>query len=171
MFSVLDRLTDLRVADVMRRDVVKVPSYHTMREAAAILTTHEISGAPVVDDKDHCIGVITAIDFARYEANVAHCGSDSGLREHHLRQAQGDAPYQIQAERPDLVSERMSTAVQSIRADAPLIEAAREMCVAHLHRLIVLDGHGHVEGVLTTLDVVAALVNAVEEQRGPRRVK
>jgi CBS-domain-containing membrane protein len=169
MLTVLDRLAHLRVADVMRRDVVTVPARSTMSEAAAILARYEISGAPVIDDKEHCVGVITATDFVRREADWAAAGAAAPSDDFRLNRRGGDAPYCINYERNDLVADRMSPAVQAIRADATLIAAAREMCGAHLHRLIVLDEHARVAGVLTTLDVVAALVNAVEEQWGPGR--
>lgn len=166
MLTALDRLANLRVSDVMHREVVTIPARSTMQEAAAVLAYHGISGAPVVDDKDHCVGVITATDFVRREADWADAAAAG---EHRLCKDTREGPYCISYERSDLVSERMSPAVQSIRAEASLVAAAREMCAAHLHRLVVLDPQGRAAGVLTTLDVVAALVNTVEEQWGPGR--
>ena len=57
----------------------------------------------------------------------------------------------------------MTTAVQSITADDPMTEAARRMCAAHVHRLPVLDHNARVIGLVTTLDIVAALLGAIEE--------
>jgi predicted transcriptional regulator len=57
----------------------------------------------------------------------------------------------------------MSALVQTVGPDRPLTEAARLMCHNHIHRLLVLDAQGRPTGVVTALDIVAALINAVEE--------
>jgi CBS domain-containing protein len=57
----------------------------------------------------------------------------------------------------------MSPSVWSIDADATLIDAARLMCGKHIHRLPVLNREGKVVGVISSLDLVAAMVHAVEE--------
>jgi CBS-domain-containing membrane protein len=44
------------------------------------------------------------------------------------------------------------------------------MCDEHIHRLPVLDGSGRITGVITSLDIVAAMANAADEQRqSPKR--
>jgi CBS-domain-containing membrane protein len=57
----------------------------------------------------------------------------------------------------------MSPSVQSVDAGASLVAAARMMCTAHLHHLPVIDEEDRPIGILSTLDVVAAMVNAVDE--------
>jgi CBS-domain-containing membrane protein len=57
----------------------------------------------------------------------------------------------------------MSPSVRSIDADATLIDAARAMCGKHVHRLPVLDARGKVVGLISSLDLVAAVVHAIEE--------
>jgi len=68
---------------------------------------------------------------------------------------------QIVADR-DTVNCYMASAVQSIAADASLLKAGRMMCTAHLHRVPVLDGE-RVVGIVSTMDIVAAMLNAVDE--------
>ena len=63
----------------------------------------------------------------------------------------------------DDVASRMSRSVQSIAADATVIEAARAMCAEHVHHLPVLDEDRCVLGLVSSLDIVAAMVHAVEE--------
>ena len=68
------------------------------------------------------------------------------------------------AELPDDdVRSNMTAAVQSISADDWLTTAARRMCAAHVHRLPVIDAKGHVVGMVSSLDIVAAMVGAIEE--------
>ena len=44
-----------------------------------------------------------------------------------------------------------------------MIDAAREMCAQHVHRLPVVDAGGKVVGLVSSLDLVAAMVGALEE--------
>ncbi len=126
----------------MRRDVVMTPADGTLAAAAAKLLEHDISGAPVVDDAGYCVGMLSAFDFVRHE----------------VLRAIGSEPKDA-----ELVREHMHPTARSIGATAPLLDAARQMCDAHLHRLPVLDAAGKVVGMISSLDIVAALVGAIDE--------
>jgi CBS-domain-containing membrane protein len=164
MKSPTDRLATLRVRDVMHTDVATVAAHQTMGEASEALVDHQISGAPVVDDKGRCVGVLTATDFVRHQRTL-HKDEDRFCRSKTDFGCCGQSPLEATVVRGDVVSAWMSPAIQTIDADASLLTAANEMCLAHLHRLFVLDGHGRPIGVLTTLDLVAAMVNAIEESK------
>jgi CBS domain-containing protein len=108
------------------------------------------------------VGVLSASDFVRHRQPG---GVASGLeaQSHFMRQASPEAPLSIDGESNDLVSKHMSRGVQTVAADAPLLTAARMMCAEHVHRIPVVSSHGNPSGVITSLDIVAALVGAIEE--------
>ena len=83
--------------------------------------------------------------------------------EHILVQDEPGQPYHIEEVSTDAVSNHMSTAVQTIWEKAPIMDAARMLCMEHIHRLIVLDESERPAGVLSSLDLVAAMIQAVEE--------
>ncbi|MFM2096303.1 MAG: hypothetical protein RIS70_3427, partial [Planctomycetota bacterium] len=56
--------------------------------------------------------------------------------------------------------------VQSIAESAPLSHAAKIMCLQHVHRLPVVDASGKPVGIISSMDLVAALSNAAEELIG-----
>jgi CBS domain-containing protein len=143
MTTPLDRLRSLRVADVMSRRVVSVSAAQSMDEAAETFVRSEVSGAPVVDDMGRCSGMLSALDFVKRRAPS---GARAGVSSWDER-----------------VEGHMTPAVQSIKASAPLAEAARIMAIAHVHRLPVLDDQARPQGMITALDVVSALVHAVDE--------
>lgn len=58
-------LFDLTAADLMVRDVVRLPEQLSLREAAQLLLRHHISGAPVVDAQGRCVGLLSSADFLR----------------------------------------------------------------------------------------------------------
>jgi CBS-domain-containing membrane protein len=164
MAAVLDRLQSLRVADVMSRQVVPLYTYQTMGEAAAVFAEHRISGAPVLDERGRCVGILSTADFVcpdrpgEYPASIT-------AGETTVPRRGPNGPWEIQDVSPNRVSVHMAPAVQSVAAQTALVEAGRMMCAQHVHRLPVLDNQGRPQGIVTSLDIVAAVVKAVEEQR------
>jgi len=138
----IERLRTLRVADVMTRPVIPVSREWTLERAAAAFGEHKISAAPVVDGEGACVGILSATDLLR---RVAEAESGVGKRPR--------------------ASDYMSSGVQAVAPDAPLLLAARMMCLQHLHRLPVLDHENRPVGIISCMDVVAALVNAMDEMK------
>jgi CBS domain-containing protein len=56
----------------------------------------------------------------------------------------------------------MTPAVQSVSPNTPLLRVAQIMSVEHIHHLPVIENE-RVVGVVSTLDVVSTMVNAVDE--------
>lgn len=162
MNSAIERLLSLRVSDVMTRDVVSVPADRAMPVAAATLVDSRISGAPVVNEGGRCVGVLSAADFVRRAV-----WTDEDVRPKRTRECCPSTTPETDGDRhrpaTDLVASYMSPAVHSVNVGRPFMDAARLMCQHHVHRLMVLDDDGRLAGVLTSLDLVAALIAAIEE--------
>ena len=139
-----ERLRNLLVSHAMARNVVTVREDQLLVEVAEGLFDKGITGAPVVNAHGKCVGMITSVDFMRRQ------GTETG-----------DTLWTAPAN--EGVGHLMTRGVRTILDDAPLLEAARLMCEKHIHRLPVTDAEGQLVGILTSLDVVAALVNAEDE--------
>lgn len=164
MFPAIDRLQSLKVGDVMAASVVHVEAQQSMDAAAEVLIKHQISGMPVVDEEQRCVGVISATDFVRQSrSEPSDTGESPALAKHELVRGSGDGEFSIEERQGDRVQDFMAPAVQAIRSDEPMLTAAKMMCNQHIHRVPVLDRRGHLVGILSSLDVVAAMVNAIEE--------
>jgi predicted transcriptional regulator len=159
MNSAIERLLTLRVCDVMSRNVVSIAATKNMSEAAGVLTQHFISGAPVVGQQGQCVGMLSAIDFVRCVAGT----DDPTLSRDREQNGSGDRRHSCPAPATDTVASHMSALVQTVQTDQSLTDAARLMCQNHIHRLVALDHQGRPAGVITSLDIVAAMINAVEE--------
>ena len=154
----MQKLANLRVEQVMARDVITVHEDSSMIEAARMLHNYGITGAPVVDDFGRCVGVLSASDFvqSKYEVGcncVTHVVTNiecSGL----LRAEELD---------DESVRAHMSPNVQKIRGHRSIIDAGNIMCHEHIHRLIVVDRQGKPVGIITSLDLVSAMVNAPQD--------
>lgn len=142
MNRAMDRLRSLRVCDVMTKQVFTVSGDDSLSNVLTTYSEKDISFAPVVDKQQRCIGVISAIDF---------------LGKGFTRQSGGDY------DRQELVRDRMSRSVHCVAANELLLKAAQVMSACHVHRLPVLGPRGVVEGVISTMDITSAVVNAVDE--------
>jgi CBS-domain-containing membrane protein len=152
----IKRLQDLRVADAMSRKVACISGSDTMHRAAGVLANHSATGAPVIDDAGRCIGVLSATDFITFEMERSEELPAHG-RVTNRPPRGGDVAW-------NSVQRFMATAVQTISDQAPLLQAAKMMCGEHIHRIVVLDDRSIPIGIVTTLDVVSALLSAINEQ-------
>ncbi len=156
MFPEIERLKSLTVSDVMCRKLIEVSANQTMCEAAKAFAENHVTSAPVIDEQGRCIGMLSAADFIQRD-----CPQFSDM-DHHELAAQGRDECLSIEPTSDMVSSYMTTGVQSVAAGTSLLQAAREMAAAHIHHLPVLENDRPI-GVVSTMDVVAAVINAVDE--------
>ena len=60
----------LKLRDIMTADVVTLSPETTLREAADILATHHVGGAPVMEDGGRVVGVVSQGDLLAFEASA-----------------------------------------------------------------------------------------------------
>jgi CBS-domain-containing membrane protein len=155
MNSAIERLIGLRVADVMNHTVVTVSESDDMQLAAQRIFDAQVTGAPVVNAVGECVGMLSASDFV---------GRDAGRHELQLLTRRSpNEPYSIECLNDNLVGTHMSPIVQTVSEESAVLDAARIMCREGIHRLVVVDGRKHPVGIVSTLDLVAAMVAAIEE--------
>lgn len=165
MSEAITRLESLQVQDVMSKDVVQVSANQTMSEAATVFADHGVSAAPVMDEQGHCDGILSATDFLCRECREAESGEHSLTSDsHRLVSPAGDGPMYIGSLSENLVSSHMTRAVQSVAPDVSLLKAATIMNAEHVHRLPVIDNHGRAMGLISTMDIVSSLLNAIDEE-------
>lgn len=68
----LAALAQIKIKTIMTRNPVHVPYNFSIDETAELLLEHKISGAPVVDDMDNLVGVITQTNL--YKALISLTG-------------------------------------------------------------------------------------------------
>lgn len=160
----IDNRQPTRVSDVMAHEVVEVPMHETMAGSAEILRNSNVSGAPVVDERGHCIGVISNTDFAEQESlgRITAAAAASGLN-YRVARCDVDGLYFIEEIASGEVDTQMSAPVRTVSSDASLAEAGQIMCQHHVHRLIVLDSAQRPLGVLSSLDLVRAAYDQTME--------
>ena len=163
MFTGISRLKSLSVGDVMSRDVVELFQDQTMEEAVQVFASQHVSSAPVLDDRGRCVGILSSSDFLKQKPDGSR---GSGASNHQLNQANSEAPFDLESP-GNFVALYMTTAVQTVAPTEPLLQVARIMCAEHIHHLPVVEGDRAV-GIVSTMDVVAALLNTLDEMHAKR---
>jgi len=155
------RLLDLTAADLMSRDVITLSGPMSLRAAAHRLAMAGISGAPVVDDTGRCIGVLSATDLVRWldrGPSPSACPAvGSGFSTEWAAEAE-DRP-------PDDVEHAMTPNVILATPETPVGELARAMLEAHVHRIVVVGEGGRPVGVVSSMDVLAAVATEDDRER------
>lgn len=147
----------LLARDLMSRPVKRLTSSTTVRDAAAFLVRHGISGAPVIDARGRWLGVFTQRDLARHVQNrIVPMHRDRTLESR--EPVEGAEPGNLGA---TPVKELMTRGLFTVFPDASFEEVVRTMVSFGIHRVFVIDeGTGELEGVITTMDVLRGLVGA-----------
>jgi acetoin utilization protein AcuB len=102
-------------------------------KAFEIMQEKDLHHIPVVNENEAVVGILT-----RFDLKVASM---------HYKEADVD------------VSEVMHSPVVTISPGEPLSEAARQMIDNRIGGLPVVDGEGHMVGILTETDLLRALID------------
>lgn len=62
----------MKVSEFMTKEVISIPSGHTVEDAAKLMLDKNISTLPIVDSQAHLVGILTESDFIGQDANIPH---------------------------------------------------------------------------------------------------
>jgi CBS domain-containing membrane protein len=150
----------LTAADLMSRDVMIIPRDMSLRAAGHLLSERHVTGAPVVNEKGECIGVLSATDFM-------HWVGEHGDKPRHHDPGCFHSAWQTgdwDNVPADEVANYMTADPVTVPSGASIIELAQKMTDAHIHRIIVVDGQRRPIGIVSSTDILAAV--AYSEFRG-----
>jgi CBS domain-containing protein len=147
----------MRVQDLMTRNVLTVRTAAPLKDAAALLDEHRISGLPVVDDDRHVLGVLS-------EGDILFKASGPPERPSLLERLVAVPSTRFD---PKLaartVGEAMSAPALTIGPRRPVTEAATTMIDEGVNRLPVVDDEQRLIGIVTRADLVRAFVRSDAE--------
>jgi CBS-domain-containing membrane protein len=138
---VIGSTSRLRVRDVMSTDVATCRATDSDQHAAQLMWDRDCGVVPVVDDREHAIGVVTDRDLCM--ASLTKGRSLAGLA----------------------VGEAMSGQVHACEADDALEDALGLMRRHRVRRLPVLDADRRVVGMLSLNDLVLAVEDGGRRDR------
>lgn len=155
MVATLQRWTTLQASDLMTQSVVLVPRQMSLCAAARLLSQAQVSGAPVVDEDGRCIGVLSNTDFLHYAEREGRRSGPCRTEAIHAWQIVAD-----QATDDENVGDCMTPDPVTVAPHTPIQQLARMMIDAHIHRLIVVDKEKRPIGIVSSIDILAAVAQA-----------
>lgn len=123
-----------RVQDYMTRRLITLTPQMGIQRAIQLLLEHRVSGAPVVNDAQQLIGVLSKKDCLKAVLNASYFQELAGS-----------------------VSDYMSTDVETLAPDLELVEAAKHFLGSHYRRFPVVQD-GQLVGQISRADVLRALL-------------
>jgi predicted transcriptional regulator len=155
-----------RAEAVMTSDVIALRPDMSLAEAAEILQEHQVSGAPVVNHQGVCVGVLTAADFVKSEQyrgatsrfSEAVSWTSNRLPEDFFSEDLAGLRDRIVPSTGCQVSQVMTRDLMTVSQRTQLKHVIACMVTARVHRVFVLDPDDRLAGVITTMDILAALL-------------
>ena len=147
------------VADIMDREPATVTPDTKVRDVIEVLQTHDLPGVPVVDEVRKVVGIVTESDLVISDENadfhlphfVNIMGADIFLESTKHFEKRAQKAFASTA------GEMMTADPLTVGPDEPAEHAAKLISERHHNRLPVVDDTGRLVGVVTRIDVLAAL--------------
>lgn len=153
-------MKELRVRDLMTTQVLTVKPTDTIKRATIKFAVDNVTGAPVVDNRNHVIGMITEVDILnlilRYQDRL---DKDTGPAHSLLSlPMDGDTADPLLAEANKAISEMkveeiMTRSVLTTSPDEKIVGALQKMMKLRVNRLPVLE-QGVLVGILSRSDII-----------------
>jgi len=121
------------VKKYMSKNVVTLTPEMDLLRAGHVLISHDITGAPVLDEHDKLVGILTERDCIRVAIQADYHGIPGGI-----------------------VKDHMSVNPQSVDPGDSILKLAQLFLNGRFHRYPVLD-NGHLVGVISRRDVMRAM--------------
>lgn len=149
-------MNDLTAADIMRSPVFTVKEDDSVQELAALLAKKKISGAPVLNNQNRVVGIVSEGDLVSQDADIHFPHYIELLG--NIIYLESVKKYEERLEKAAASSVRdiMTTDVVTVQKDSELHEIATLMTERQVNRLPVLDGDVLI-GIITRADVVRAM--------------
>jgi len=148
----------MKISQLMQPEVVVAREAQSLKEAAATLVAHGISGMPVCNESGQVVGVLSEADVLYKERGrmEPRGGALAWLFEDDNAEARAKAQAQT-------VAEAMTTPAITIGPGATAAGAARLMLEHGINRLPVVAEDGRLIGIVTRADLVRAFTRADHE--------
>jgi CBS domain-containing protein len=149
--------SEYAVADIMTVEPLVIAQDETLHSALEIFADNRVSAIPVVDDHNKVVGILSITDLVNLLREVQTDLSALWSAN------QNDRDYLLGALKEEsgqmLISEIMSTPVETVKATHNVIVAAQIMAREQFRHLPVVDSHHHPVGMLSSTDFVRAIAD------------
>ncbi len=146
----------LKAVDIMSQNVITINSNASVKELAKLLTSHKISGVPVLDESGKIIAVATESDLID-QSKKLHIPTVITILDSVFYL---ENPDKMESEMKKIagtkVADICSGPPQCVHPDTPLDELATLMAEKNIHTLPVMDDG--LVGVIGKKDIIKTLI-------------
>ncbi len=155
----------VQVKDAMEKNVIKFHADDKIIDISQSLRENKISGAPIVDDDNKVIGIISEGDIMRLlEVHSPRLNlilpSPLDWIELPIRMKYefDEIAEDMNRAASVIIGDIMTKHVKTIKEDADISDAAQLMDRHSINRLPVVDDNGKLIGIVTRGDLISAMV-------------
>jgi CBS domain-containing protein len=155
----------MKIEDAMEVNVVKFKSTDKIVDVAQVLRNNKISGAPVVNDENHVVGILSEGDIMRMlefhspKINlILPAPLDLIELPVKMKHEMDELAEDMERASSVLIGDIMTKKVVTISKDAQIADAAEFMDSHHIKRLPVVDDNHKLIGIVTRGDIIGAMV-------------
>ncbi len=145
--------------DIMQEDVVRLHTLTPIERAIELLEEYQISGAPVVDEAEELVGVLSMSDVLHRDRSVQRDGGEERYGYYRFNPLSdrdeffSREDYELESLGRELVADWMTPKVVAVEPEASLKQVCHLMDEEKVHRvLVVVDKR--VVGLISSLDIV-----------------
>jgi CBS domain-containing protein len=146
----------LTAKDLMSTNVITVTPETAVQELARVLSENRISGAPVLDEQDKVVGVVTESDLI-FQNKKVHIPTTIAILDAFFFL---EGPDKMEKEMKKIAGSKVKdifvSEVIAVQQDTPLDEIATLMAEKKIHTLPVLDNTSLV-GVIGKYDIIRTI--------------
>ena len=141
----------LLAKDVMTVEVISVTPTTSLKETAAAMAAHGISGIPVIDDRSTVVGVISEKDFLFHMGAkrmrsimkvIAQCLNSNGCVAFPMRTGHA--------------KDIMTSPAHTVFEGTPVVEVASLFAEKEINRVPVIEKNGCLAGIVARADIFRA---------------
>ena len=147
----------LTAKDIMSTETITVLPSMAVDELARLLCERKIGGAPVVDEANNLLGVVTESDLIDQAKNVHLPTVISILDSFIFLESPEKLDKEIRKMAGRTVKDILTKDPITVSTDTPLNEIATIMSEKKVHTLPVLDQNGAIVGIVGKLDLIKTI--------------
>jgi len=159
--STTKSIDDLTAGEVMKTEPITAEPWMTARQFAQMLEEEEISGAPVVDQQGHLVGIASRGDLIHQSISLNNDNDLDFIFESLKEENDEDEVPVISHERELHVEDFMVEDPITVTPDVPIRSVAAKMIESRVHRVVIVEGKIPV-GIITSLDLARLVAEGAQ---------
>lgn len=151
----------LNAKDIMTKNVTTVRAATTIEELARILMEHKISGAPVVDDDENLIGIVTENDLISQNKRL-HIPTVMRLFDSFIMlESPGRIEKEIKKMTAIIVNDIYTKEAITVTEGTPVQDIATIMSEKKVHLIPVVEGK-KILGIIGKIDLIKGITGRAQ---------